>query len=48
MTALEINKEVKDIRKLSSQIKNSPENARELLQKTGMYTEKGNLKRRFK
>jgi len=48
MTASEIKKEVKDIRNLSSQIKGSPEKARELLQRTGMYTEKGNLKRRFK
>lgn len=48
MTAAEIKKEVEDIRALGRKIKGSPDKALALLQKTGMYTEKGNLKKRFR
>ena len=47
MTVAEIKKEMRSIEDLSKQIKKSPEKARELLQKTGMYTNGGNLKRKF-
>ena len=47
MTAQEITKEVRDMRKFAKEIEKSPERAREFLYKTGMYTKNGNLKKQF-
>lgn len=48
MTTREINREIKNIRDLAKEVRNSPEKGKELLYKTGMYTKSGNLKAQFR
>ena len=48
MTTTEIQKQIKKIKALTQEVKTSPEKARQLLVKTGMYKKDGSLKPEFK
>ena len=48
MTVVEADKQIEKIRNLSRQMKNDPELAKRLLQRTGMYTPTGQLKKQFR
>jgi hypothetical protein len=48
MTTKEINAEIRNMQKLTAEVRKSPAKARELLHKTGMYTKNGNLKQKFR
>lgn len=47
MTIREISKQVHDLERLAKKVKSNPKEAIRLLHETGMYTEKGNLKKLF-
>lgn len=47
MTAKEVDKEIKGMRRLAREARQSPQKAKDLLFKTGMYTKRGALKKQF-
>ena len=47
MTAIQAEKEIKNIQKLTERVKHDPELAKRLLDRTGMYTPTGKLKKQF-
>lgn len=47
MTVVEAKKQIENIRKLREQVKTDPELAKRLLDRTGMYTPTGKLKKQF-
>lgn len=47
MTIVEAKKQIENIRKLREQVKTDPELAKRLLDRTGMYTPTGKLKKQF-
>ena len=48
MTVVEVDKQIKLIRDLSQKIKRDPDLAKRLLDRTGMYTPTGQLKKQFR
>ena len=48
MTVVEADKQIKLIRDLSQKIKRDPDLANRLLDRTGMYTPTGQLKKQFR
>jgi|GEM_PF-2444034 len=47
MTAMEVKREVREIRKFAAEIEKSPEKARAFLSKMSMYDKNGRLKPQF-
>ncbi|QHI70130.1 hypothetical protein [Tichowtungia aerotolerans] len=48
MTAIEADREIENIRELRKRVKTDPELAKRLLDRTGMYTPTGKLKKQFR
>ena len=48
MTAIEVKREVREIRKFAAEFENSPEKARAFLSKLSMYNKDGKLKPQFR
>lgn len=48
MTAIEADKQIEKIRRLSREMKRDPELAKRLLQRTGIYTPSGQLKAQYR
>lgn len=48
MTVVESRRQIEKIRKLSQDMKQNPELAKRLLQRTGMYTPTGMLKKQYR
>ena len=48
MTAVEAEKEIQHIREITKRVQHDPELAKRLLDRTGMYTPTGQLKKRFR
>jgi hypothetical protein len=48
MTAVEADREIENIRELTERAKRDPELAKRLLDRTGMYTPTGKLKKQFR
>jgi len=48
MTAIEADKQIEKIQRLSREIKGNPDMAKRLLQQTGMYTPSGQLKKQYR
>lgn len=48
MTARDVDRQVKEMKKFARETSKSPEKAREFLYQTGMYTKTGNLKKQFR
>ena len=48
MTTVEADREIENIRELRKRVKTDPELAKRLLDRTGMYTPTGKLKKQFR